>query len=80
MWEQNHIARGTYTLNHTSYYIYKDDIKFKTQNRQKTQEDETVVFQKSRYKILNYTSPFEQNNDHTQISHEIEFRSFFKTF
>ena len=26
--------------------------------------------------MLTYTSPFEQNNDHTQISHE--FRSSFK--
>ena len=57
---------------------YKDHIKLKTQSRQKTQEDETVVFQKSRYKILTYTSPFEQNDYHTQISHEKEFRSSFK--
>ena len=49
---------------------YKDDIKLKTQSRPKTQEDETVVFQKSRYKILTYTSLFEQNDYHAQISHE----------
>ena len=57
---------------------YKDDIKLKTQSRPKTQEDETVVFQKSRYKILTYTSPFEQNDYHAQISHEKELRSSFK--
>ena len=45
---------------------------------QETQEHETVVFQKNRYKILTYINPFEQNNDHTRISHEIEFRSSFK--
>ena len=47
-------------------------------SRQTTQEDETVVLQKSRYKILTYTSLFEQNNDHTQISHDTEFCSSFK--
>ena len=57
---------------------YKDDIKLKTQSRPKTQEDETVVSQKSRYKILTYTSPFQQNDYHAQISHEKEFRSSFK--
>ena len=45
---------------------------------QETQEHETVVFQKNRYKILTYINPLEQNNDHTRISHEIEFRSSFK--
>ena len=40
---------------------------------------ETIVFQKDRYKILTYTSLFEQNNDHMQISHEIEFHSSFKS-
>ena len=52
-------------------------IKFKTLSRQKTQkiqEDKTVVFQNNIYKILNYVNPFEQNNDHTRISHEIELR------
>ena len=71
---------GTYTVNHTCYEVYKDDIKFKTQSRQKTQkpqENQTVVFQKNRYKILTYINPFEQNNDHTRMSHEIEFRSSF---
>ena len=29
-------------------------------------------------KILTYINPFEQNNDHMRISHEIEFRSSFK--
>ena len=41
------------------------------------QEYETVVFQKNRYKVLTCVNPFEQNNDHTRISHEIEFRSSF---
>ena len=50
----------------------------KTHSRQETQEYETVVFQKNRYKILTYVNPFEQNNDHARISHEIEFRSSFK--
>ena len=50
----------------------------KTHSRQETQEYETVVFQKNRYKILTYVNPFEQNNGHTRISHEIEFRSSFK--
>ena len=27
---------------------------------------------------VTYTIPFEQNDDHTQISHEIEFRSSLK--
>ena len=49
------------------------------QEQAETSEEETVVFQKSRYKILTYTIPFEQNNDHTQISHEAEFRSSFKS-
>ena len=52
----------------------------KTQSRQKTQEDETEVFQKNIYKILTYINPFEQNNNHTRISHETEFRSAFKLF
>ena len=62
-------------------YVYKDSINFKTQSRQKTQkiqEDETVVFQKNRYEILTYINPFEKNNDHTWISHKVEFRSSFK--
>ena len=42
------------------------------------QEYETVVFQKNRYKVLTCVNPFEQNNDHTRISHEIEFQSSFK--
>ena len=45
-----HHTPGTYTLNHTCYEVYKDNIKFKTQSRQKTQktqEDKTVVFQKN---------------------------------
>ena len=36
------------------YQVFKDDIKFKTQSRQKTQkaqEDETLVFQKNRCKM-----------------------------
>ena len=64
---------------YSTWYLYiesyKDDINFKTQNSQKNQEDEAVVFQKSRCKILTYTRLFEQNNDHMQISHEIEFCS-----
>ena len=54
------------------------DSKRRADKKQKTDEDETVVFQKSRYKILTYINPFEQNNDHTRISYEIEFCSFFK--
>ena len=48
------------------------------QKTQKIQEDEAVVFQKNRYKILTYINSFEQNNDHTKILHETEFRSSFK--
>ena len=45
----------------------------------KTHEDETAVFQKDRYRILTDVIPFEQNNDHTRISHEImKFHSSFK--
>ena len=45
-----HHTPGTYTLNHTCSEVYKDNIKFKTLSRQKTQktqEDKTVVFQKN---------------------------------
>ena len=76
-------SRSTWYLYSQScicYQFYKDDNKFKTQSKQEIQEYETVVFQKNRYKILTYTNPFEQNNDHTRISHEIEFRSSFKSF
>ena len=45
----------------------------------KTHEDETAVFEKDEYRILTDITPFEQNNDHTQISHEImKFHSSFK--
>ena len=27
---------------------------------------------------MTYVNPFEQNNDHTRVSHEIEFQSSFK--
>ena len=54
------------------------DSKRRADKKQKTDEDETVVFQKSRYKILTYINPFEPNNYHTRILYEIEFRSFFK--
>ena len=53
------------------------DSKRRADKKQKTDEDETVVFQKSRYKILTYINPFEPNNYHTRILYEIEFRSFF---
>ena len=72
MWEQSHIAPGIYIVNHAHVIVYKDNNKFKTQSRQETQEYETVVFQKNRYKILKYVNPFEQNNDHTRISLENE--------
>ena len=49
----------------------------KTHSRQETQEYETVVFRKNRYKILTYINPSEQNNNDTRISHETEFRSSF---
>ena len=48
-----------------------------THSRQETQEYETVIFQKNRYKILTYINPSEQNNNDTRISHETEFRSSF---
>ena len=58
------------------------NVRTKSQSRQKTrktQEDETVVFQKNRYSILTYIKPFEQSNDHRRISYEIEFCSPFKS-
>ena len=42
--------------------VYKDDIKFKTQDRkktQKTQKDEKMVFQKNGYKMHTYVHLFE---------------------
>ena len=52
----------------------------KKQSRQKTQEDETLVFQKNMHKIQSYKNPIEQNNDHTRKMHKIQFRSFFKVY
>ena len=49
MCEQNHRAPGPYTVSDTYVIVHKDDLKFKTQSRQKTQktqEDESVVFPK----------------------------------
>ena len=60
------------------YLVNKNDNKFETQSRQETQEYETVVFQKNKYKILTCINLSKQNNDHTRISHEMEFRSSFK--
>ena len=58
------------------YYVYDDDIKFKTQTENaETQKDETLVFQKNMYKIQNYINPFEQNNDHTRLMHKIQYLS-----
>ena len=62
------------------YYVYKDDINFKKQSRQKTQEDETLVFQKIMHKIQTYKNPIEQNNDHTRKMHKIQFRNSFKVY
>ena len=56
-------------------------MKFKTQSRKKTNkalEDEALLFQKNRHKIQTYINPFEENNDHTRITHKIQFRSSFK--
>ena len=73
MWQQNHRAPNTKTVNDTS------DTKFiKTTSNSKqradrkhktTHEDETAVFQKDRYRILTHLILLEQNNDHTRISH-----------
>ena len=58
------------------YYVYDDDIKFKTQTEStEAQEDETLVFQKNMYKIQNYINPFEQNNDHARLMHKIQYLS-----
>ena len=78
IWEQNHIVPGIYIVNHAYVikFIKMTNI-IKTHSRQETQEYETVVFQKNRYKILTYTNPSEQNNNDIRISHEIEFRSSF---
>ena len=45
------------------------------------QEHETPVFQKKRYEMQTYKNPFEQNNDHTRIMHEMQcLRSFKDAF
>ena len=54
--EQNHGAPGFYMSNNYANDIMSI-IKFKTQSRQKTQEtqkNETLVFQKNRYKMQTY--------------------------
>ena len=87
---QNHRALASYRNNHYTNiikYAYKDDIKFKTQSReksQKTQEGKTLVFQKNQYKVQHKVQykvqykPFEENSDHTRITHKIQFRSSLK--
>ena len=69
------MAPGIYIVNHTYVIKFMKMTTNLKQNRQETQEYETVVFKKIRYKILTYINPFEQNNNHTWISHE--FRSSF---
>ena len=72
-WEQNHRAPGIYTDNHYTK-VYEDDIKLKTQSKQKTQrtqEDRTLVFQRNRYKMQ--TNPFEENIDHMRIMQRYNF-------
>ena len=42
---------------------HKDDIEFKTQNRQKTLQNKNLVFQKSLQKMQTYINLFEQKSD-----------------
>ena len=55
---------------------YKNAIK--SVKMRGTQEDETLIFQKNMYKMRTFINPLEQNNDHTQKIHKIQFRSFFE--
>ena len=56
MWEQNHKASGTYTVNHA--YVVKfikiaanPEYRADRKHKKKTQEDKTVVFLRNRLKI-----------------------------
>ena len=51
--------------------------KHRSERKQKTQEDETLVFQKNRYKMQTYINPFEENNHHMWVIHKIQFWSYF---
>ena len=48
-------------------------IKMTTFKREQTEN----TGKRNRHKILTYINPFEQNNDHKWLPHEIEFRSSF---
>ena len=72
------IVRIKSHIQSTKFIKIASNSKHSRQKTQKMQEDETVVFQKNRCKMLTYINPFEQNHDHMRISHEIEFRSSFK--
>ena len=61
---------------HKYYQGYKGDIKFKTQSKQKTQEDETLAFQTTRMQTC--TNLFEQNNGRTRIMHKYNGLNSFK--
>ena len=77
MWEQNHKASGTYTVNH-AYVVtfikiaanpeYRADRKHKKKNTGR----QNSSFPKEQIKnILADINPFNQNNDQMRISHKI---------
>lgn len=66
------------------YEVHKGDMEFKTQNNQKmkkTNKDKKSLFSNriGRKCIFRWTRN-EQNNDHTLLTHKIEFRNSFKVF
>ena len=54
--------------------------KHRANRKHRKQEDGTLVFQKKSFKMQTHTNLFDENNDHRQIMHEIQFCSSFKVF
>ena len=80
--KQNYGASGIYKQNCYSNISNSRKMlansKLKADERkQKTQEDETLVLQKNRYKMQTYFNLFQQNNDHMRIMHKMQCCSSF---